>query len=481
MPSLVTGGVQGYGDVVEAWSRWRGGADNDRRWMLWALLSLVLHVPFTPLIGVLGLVGWFLNSQDDIPEGPPITAIPIDLIEEEVAPEKPADASPAEPAAPAAVPEPTPEPGPKPRLPEPAPSATPPAPSASVAAPEKGAPISDPVTMSGGARKVVDPNANVRLIVDTEKLRGHPLGPRVGSLLSRVHQWRDFMGPAGLDPVRDIDRILIVGPQLRRTGDVVAVIQHRLGREAMRAAIGALVSRDPDGQWLEGAVPVARASADRAERYFVLPSERIVVVTPESALASARGMAKTARIPGLGGGQVATAYVATPHRAFIGLPLRVPKSIKWARARVTPVQGGGVRVDIEAEDESAELARNSASDLERGVVAATQLDLGVFGALLGARPQRFVDKVSFHAESNRIVGELQLTQKQLLSIFEFAEVLFVPPSTRSPRPRTTTTATPGVPVPTTPLPRPPEVVPPRPTTTPPSSTALPPSHNPATP
>ena len=426
---LVRPRIQGYGALVEAWSRWRGGVDNDRRWMFWAVLSVLLHVPFTPLVGVLGLVGWFLSTDPDIPEAPPITTIPIELLEEEAAaPEAPAPLAPADPAA---VPTPTPEPGPtaavkplpeKPPTPDAgAPDAGPP-PKASAEAPDGGAPIADPVALSGGARRVVDPNANVRLIIDTEKLRSHPLGPRVGLLLARVHQWRDFMGPTGVDPVQDIDRVLIVGPQLRRTGDVVAVIQHRLGRERMRGAIDALVTRDPNGAWLDDPVPVARASADRAERYFVLPSERIVVVTPKSALDAAKAMTRTLKIPALVGSQVATAYVATPHRAFRGMPLSVPESIKWARARVTPLAGGGARIEIEAEDASAEQAASSARDLEREIVAATQINLGFLGV------QRFVQKVSLHSEGTHISGEILLTEKQLNSIFEMAEVLLVPPS-----------------------------------------------------
>lgn len=448
---------------MEAWSRWRGGANNDRRWWPWAVVSVVLHVPFTPLLGVLGLLGWFLNQEPDVPEGPPITAIPIDVIEEP-AEAPPPPAPPSEPAAPPAAVDPNqpkpqaPKPPPKPSAqtaPSAAPSTPPPAPSGSATPPEPGAQIGDPVSMSGGARRVVDANANVRLLIDTEKLRAHPLGPRVGSLLSRVHQWRDFMGPAGLDPVRDIDRVLIVGPQLRRTGDVVAVIQHHLGKDKMYSAIDGLVQRDRvSGEWLpDKKVPVARASADRAERYFVLASDRVVVVTPKSALEAAEKLGK-AKLPALPGSQIATAYIATPHRAFIGMPVRVPQSILWARARVMPLEDGGAQIDIEAEDASPEQAAADAAELERQISAATQLDLGLLGSLIGARPTRFVERIQFRAEGKKIVGELVLTQKQILSIFEFAEVLFVPQARPQREPASGAAGTPSGPVraPSTPSP-----------------------------
>lgn len=421
--------------LVEPWSRWRGRADNDRRWMFWALLSVVLHVPFTPLVGVFGLVGWFLNRDVEVPAGPPITAIPIDILEETLEP-----AAPEPPPEPVAPPTPTPSPappataeGPKPppkresaaASASAAPSA---APKPSAEPPSTGAPIADPVALSGGAKKVVDPNANVRLLVDAEKVRSHRLGPRIGSLLSRIHQWRDFMGPAGLDPVRDIDRILIAGPQLRRSDEVVAVIQHHLGRERMRAAIDGLVARDTlNGAWLDAPIPVARASADRAERYFALPSENIVVVTPKSALEAAKALGTGLRLRALPGTQVAIAYLATPHRAFRGLPLRVPESIGSARAVAMPTETG-LRIEIDAEDASPEQARENASILEREIKTVARPNLGVVGAVLGIQMKSMVDKVEFRAEGKRIRGEISLTNEQLESILGFAGMMLVPDS-----------------------------------------------------
>lgn len=412
--------------------------DRRRRFVVWLGLSALLHLPMTPVFGLVGLLGLLKPpDDDDVPSGPPIVAIPIDLLEEP-APEATQPPAPSEPAAPPMAVEAPPEPEapkplpPKPKPPEPAPPAEEPA-----KAPESG--IADPVAMAGGVRRVVDANANVRLIIDAEKLREHRLGPRVGALLGRVYQWRDFLGPTGIDPVRDIDRILIAGPQLRRSEEVVAVIQHRLGRERMRAAIDMLVQRDPGGEWLKARVPVARASADRAERHFVLPSEQIVVVTPKSALADAERLGPRARIPTLPGTQLATAYVVTPWRAFRGLPVRVPESIRWARARVVPTEDGGAVVEIEAEDETPELARAHAAELERAVAAATRLDLGVLGLILGTRPQRFIQTIRFDARENRIHGELGVTQEQILSIFDMAEMFLVPPARRPPTPQSSAT------------------------------------------
>jgi hypothetical protein len=422
--------------------------------------SVLLHLPITPLGALFGLIGLLsLNRPEDAgPALPPITEIPVDLFSDEPAGTA-APAAPPEPAAPA--PDVTPElPKPRPKPPPKPPSSELDAgvvdagvPDASVSdagVPDAGGAladagagdggvdagtdagagpgISDPVAVSGAARSVADPNANVKILIDTEKLRAHPLGSRVGTLLSGVHQWRDFMGPSGIDPVRDIDRILIVGPQLRNSSDVVAVVQHRLGRERMRKALDLLVQRDPEGKWLDSKVPVASARADRAPRFFVLPSARLVVVTPESTLESAKRLPAKGSLPALPGAAMVTAYVKTPWRAVRGLPLRVPRSIAWVRARIEPLSAGGALIDFEAQDENEELARSDAEELTRAVTAATELRLGPLGDLIGLGTRRFVESVSFEADGSKIRGRITVTANQVLTLLDFAGAMFVPPA-----------------------------------------------------
>jgi hypothetical protein len=113
----------------------------------------------------------------------------------------------------------------------------------------------------------------------------HPLGPRIGKLLGSIYQWRDFFGPAGIDPIRDVDRVMVTGSQLRNSKDVVAILKLNVGQERIRGAIDAIVRADAEhGEWLDASVPAATAYADRAPRIFVLGSPGTVIVTPPSAL-----------------------------------------------------------------------------------------------------------------------------------------------------------------------------------------------------
>src|SRR5690606_30846255 len=121
--------------------------DRRRRFVVWLGLSALLHLPMTPVFGLVGLLGLLKPpDDDDVPSGPPIVAIPIDLLEEP-APEATQPPAPSEPAAPPMAVEAPPEPEapkplpPKPKPPEPAPPAEEPA-----KAPESG--IADPVAMA---------------------------------------------------------------------------------------------------------------------------------------------------------------------------------------------------------------------------------------------------------------------------------------------------------------------------------------------
>lgn len=439
-------------------------------------LAVVLHAPLTPIAGLLGLISLLGNRDTAAPELPPVTEIPLDIIEDDGSPEgKPGDTPAAAPPEPPPEPEPVaPEPDPlvaKPKppkkpekKPEPPDAGLPDASEQSDAGTEKdaaapgdagkthkpGEGIGSPVAGIGD-KKVVDPNANVQVLVHTDRVRQHPLGARVGPLLRNVYQWRDFFGPTQIDPIRDIDRMLIVGPQLRDSREVVAILQFNLPGERLRGAVDMLVQRDPEGGWQDGGVPVAHAHADRGERAFVFPSPQVLVVTPPSAEASATRLPKTFRLPRPKGDEIAVAKLATPWRAFLGMPVVIPKSIKSAELRLTGREDGGVVIDVLAHDETEPLAKSNATALTAALTAATQLDLGLLGSVMfGSSKKKFIEKGEFEADGTDIRGEIVLTRSQVETLLELAGG-FLGGGARPPRLRPSSSA----PVP------PPEPTPPR--------------------
>ncbi len=467
---------------VDPWTLWRGSHDTrPRSWWPFALASALLHFPLTPLAALLGLVGLLLPhfAEDD---SPPVvmTEIPIEMFEADPlagvpapAAAEPPTAAPAEADEVAAAPS-KPQKAKKPDsersqldagvadagtdagasdagvadagltdagLPDagrplatndagpPDAGVSPPATLRDAGSPgvlaarDAGASMADPVALAGAARRIVDSNSNVKLTIDTAKLRSHPLGRDIGALLAAVPQWRDFFGPTGIDVVRDTDQIMITGPQLRRSGDVVAVIRHRVSKERMHEALDRLVRREQaPGEWLDASVPIAKATADRAPRLFALASPRVVIVAPVHLLASVEKSAKSiGRAPPrpLAGRVVVSARVKAPSRAFRGV-VPVPESILWVSISAEPREDGGVIINIEAEDADAETAAHDARMLERTITQMTQIDLGFVGRVLGQAPHRFVESVEFQGQGNIIRGSVSASAAQIASALELA-------------------------------------------------------------
>lgn len=296
-----------------------------------------------------------------------------------------------------------------------------------------GSTLGDPVSRAGLAGQAVDSNANVRLLLHMAVVREHPQGRRVGALLERTPQWSDFFGATGVNALEDVDHVLVAGPQLRDSSNVVAVVQHHLSATQVEAAFERLVARG--GQWVERTPAIVKARADRADRLFVAPNARVVAIVPPSAEKSARSLSKKVGFPS--GGDVALeAYVVTPWRVARGTGLKIPDSIRWARFEVLPESRGGAIVRIEAEDASADEATVNAAHLERAVRAASTLDLGsgVLGGLaslaFGSSKQRFIEQIQFTAKDKLIQGRLEVTAKQLATLLDLLDAVLPPPRPR---------------------------------------------------
>jgi hypothetical protein len=389
-------------------------------------MSLLLHLPLTPLAALFGLLTLLTTTKPPAEKLPELTGIPVDLLEGEEAEAPPAVAPPPPAPEPAAILEPAEKPErhepsePKIRdagIADAEPSDAAADADAATEGDDAGAPdggITDPVAASG-AERVADVNANVQIKIFTEKIRNHPLAPRVSQALSSVPQWRDFFGPAALDPIKDIDRMLIAGPQLRDSSEVAVVVKVNVPQKRVREALDGIVRSDPaNGAWLDREVPVAKARVDRAERYFVMSSKSIVVVTPPSALENAIKNRRVTLKPSPGP-EVVTAKLVTPWRPFrhSGIDIDIPKSIQYALFKVTPDEQGGALIEVVAKDESPEKAQEDAAYLERLARSRTSLDLGIIRFKL-------VERIVFTARGDEIYGQALMTAGQVRQAIDFA-------------------------------------------------------------
>jgi len=389
--------------------------------------SLMAHIFFTYGPAVLGLVqllpaldfsgGEELVEIDltALPVGPvaPVPQVPQPAeqpSESQSQDVPPPDESPAEPDAPA-----PPSDDPKPAAPDVPPDPT---------APKQTVAFGDPVALAGEAGEIADSNANVRLFIFNEVIRKHPLGERIGELLRRTPQWRDFFGPSKIDPIFDIDKVLIAGPELRNSSQVVAVVQHSMGRERIKLAFDGLVARQ--GNWIDKTKLLAEARADRANRIFSAPNDSVVVVAPLALSEQVRKLGDKARFPASAQDVALTAYIITPANVAKGTGIQLPKSVKWARIDLRPLASGGALLKILAEDADAESAANHAILFEQLIRAATTIDpgklrggLGAMASLLGVKKQEYLKSVQFTNQGKEIHGSIEVTESQLTLAADF--------------------------------------------------------------
>ncbi len=270
-------------------------------------------------------------------------------------------------------------------------------------------PIRDPIGLAGDAQRIAPQDPNVSLLIYPERIRSHRLANQFAPTLTKLRNWRNFFGGTELDPVRDTDRILLAGPQLRDSSRVVAVVRYNVPQERVRTAIDVVVKRSGDrGRWENKRVPVAKAHVDGAERYFVLTGPGVLVVVPPDGLDQALGLPRNLRFP-QGGNDAVVLFLKYPANAFRDMPVKLPTSVEWMRFSLSLNPAGGADARLEAKDRDAESAAKNAPDLTETVNKAMVVDL-----LFTKR--RLLDPVTFRAEGDRIRAETHVTDAQLRHI-----------------------------------------------------------------
>lgn len=350
--------------------------------MIALVLAVIAHLPampFDPLFLARILVHTSKTAETPAEETEVLVPVDLDLLADPPsAEEKPA----AEPAAPPSPSEPGPAAEPSPAAPaegpaKPATAGAPPVVSSLNAEdiyddldkPKHGTQtLKDPLAVAGGPGKFAVKNPHVQVLFNGNRLRGNTAGSSLGGVLTSLPEWKSFFDGTGIDPIGDTEHLLIAGPQLRRSKDVVVWMQYRGSEGDMRAAVDKLVKRTRGGEWIEDApVPAAIAGAHGARRVFALvPGKKLLVILPYDAradLAKVKGVKPFNQTSKAG----IVIALATPRNAFAGYEdvIDVPKTFKWMRLVVTPRQDGGADVALEIGDASDEAAAKDAPLLEK--------------------------------------------------------------------------------------------------------------------
>jgi len=282
---------------------------------------------------------------------------------------------------------------------------------------DAGAVTRDPTAVAGAPSSLVGKDPNVKILIAGDRLRKYELGGMFGEVLSAIPQWQQFIGTSGIDPVKDINHMLIGGPQLRDSRKVVVVLDLAVTDQKARQTIDGIIKRSkPPGKWVgETPVPHAIAQADRGERIFAMvPGKHMVVVMPADAkdkLATVKSIKPFDKSSKVG----IAIYMVTPANAFRGLPFQIPNTLKWMRVNVIPTEDSGVDVVLEAEDKDASLAREHAFALENIIESVRKVDVPFIGTY------EVLGKTKFVTDGSLIRAETHVNRKQLVLIMGMAK------------------------------------------------------------
>ena len=366
-------------------------------------IALVLHLPFVPT----RLFDWMHLSLGDYDDKDAQAIIPVEFdLARDPEPEAPPTAPP-----PAAPPSPSGEGPPDAGVPpRPPPHPKPPA-----ETPDAGPhPIAEPVGAAGGVGKIAAKDPNVQILLSGRALRRHELGAWAGRMLLMIPEWRGFFDGSALNPVRDLDHILITAPRLKGDNSkLVAVMDYSVSPDAAREAIDQLLRRT-GGTWIEDApVSAARARVGGAPRIVAhLPEHRLLVILPGNAadqlaqLKKAKGFRRS--------GEGAVVSMLTPWRPFRGF-FPMPESIKWLRLALTPTADEGADLALDAGDGSADQAAADAEILGKEFEARRKVDV------LGLASVEIIGPVTFKADGDVIRARAHMPAEKLRLIMAFVE------------------------------------------------------------
>ena len=135
----------------------------------------------------------------------------------------------------------------------------------------------------GGA--TLPAGAQIAVRVDMARIRSSPLSSDVEQLLAAIPDWQMILEGSGVDPVRDLDRLLLATPDPMDRSRWLIVGEHVGGFARVEAAVQALAqARNAAAPWHEahGVLVAPWLNRDRTERIVArLDESRFAIVRPE--------------------------------------------------------------------------------------------------------------------------------------------------------------------------------------------------------
>ncbi|NNK06075.1 MAG: hypothetical protein HKP50_02080 [Myxococcales bacterium] len=290
-------------------------------------------------------------------------------------------------------------------------------------------PVASP-TLSGPSR--IPPGAQLALRVDLRRVRESPLGPDVTAFLRGVPDWQLLLDGSGIDPVADLDRLLVATPNLQRSKLVLAG-RHRRGEGFARKSVKRLArSRGRSPRWRRrfGIPTAAWHNLDQTPRTIALLSTKHFSITRRQdlervlAIANAREL-RDANSEGLveasgpdallsmGPEEAVSLEIEGVHRFVIGSVRHLPIRLRVA---VRETGADEATVSVLATYESDALAGVAAVYWKKVATFYSQqliMSLAGFGKTLR--------RMDFTPDANRIRVSFALNADQIRFILSYAE------------------------------------------------------------
>jgi hypothetical protein len=276
--------------------------------------------------------------------------------------------------------------------------------------------IKDTLSLVGGLRRAVKSKPNVALVFWFSTMREHPLGPLVGSLLACNPQWRDFLGDL-IDPLQDLDGVMLVGPRMAETSKLTILVQSRMDDAKVRQVmgfVGETAHRSGSGGPIDAGAgtQAIRFHADRADRVAFTHPKNLIIVTPPEGFEQLQAQREAMSLPA-GRGQAMSLTMVNPWRPLRAVGLRMPETLSEIRVNAFASEGGGVRLEIEFDDQDAAMAAAHAAEV-------TDQARGAAGPLLS--------DITFVAEGNRLRAETHLSRITSAIALGFVRASICPPA-----------------------------------------------------
>lgn len=280
------------------------------------------------------------------------------------------------------------------------------------------------------------PGSQIALRIDMERIRNSPIAEDVRRVLTVIPDWKALLAGSEIDPLRELDRLLIATPNLQRENVVIAG-RYVGGRAVVDRAVDNLAqARGSVATWrTQHGVPVAPwANADATERVIALvgPAHFVIARAQDlpKVLAIATARAKRAKRAADTTGEAAEALLALQEGEALSIEVEgVENFVRRGRRRIPQrlslsgreAEGPSLLVHAQlsfADDEAAAEALTFWDEKREAYARNTLV------AVLGLAP--VLEEAELKQAGSQLEVELTLHLPQIRLLLGYAAQLFAP-------------------------------------------------------